>query len=54
MTTRSLQISQITQTVEPKVRLRGFKGYQTDASQDCLQRLCNLRNLLRESLQDKL
>jgi hypothetical protein len=54
MTTRFQQISQITQTVEVRVRLRGFKGYQTEASQESLQRLCNLRNLQRNSLQENL
>jgi hypothetical protein len=48
------QISQITQTLTAEVAPEGFKGYQTAASQACLDHLCNLRNLRRKSAQETL
>lgn len=51
------QISQIAQTVDKsdaRLGFKGNKGYQVDAHQQSLQRLCNLQNLRSKSLQENL
>ena len=54
MKTRSPQISQITQTVTLRGTAVGYKEYQTDESQSCFGRLCNLRNLWKSCFQENL
>ena len=54
MKIRSPQISRITLIVEGRGRLWVARGFQTNAPQEYLHRLCNLRNLRRESVQENL
>ena len=54
MKTRYPQISQITQTVTLRGTAVGYKEYQTDESQSCFGRLCNLRNLWKSCFQENL
>ena len=54
MKIRSPQFSRITQIVEGRGRLWVARGYQTNAPQERLHRLCDLRNLQRKSVQENL